>query len=344
MRRHPPPPPPNTQQRLPPGERVQPKDIGPVVHKMHNLAQDAEVAAADSAARLRELQGEGADAVAAAASVSHELSLERDTWALLLLLNAVEDEDKNLKAIQQEDAARGNPPQFDPPGPNASDQEVLDRMRSRDPEFRRTEAVVEWLQDAACERLDVSAPAVGVTRGGGAGWSATLESIAGGGGGGGGGGRGHKSEVEEMHPDANLRRVDGAGGEGDAVKVMPLVGQDDVDEEELLRTVWMLVRAGKLRRAKEMCVDRGQPWRAAAMAGGAVVGSRKEGNVEEDGAVFFPGQALWQEMCWQLRYGGGGGGGGGDPKEMVLVLSWWCLLEMNTTTLRALVIRLCRPL
>lgn len=274
---------------------------------MHNFAQDAEQKAADTAALLRELQGEGADAVAAAASVSHELSLERDTWALLLLLNAAEDENADIRGIVREKVSRGDPSPFDPPGPDASDQEVMERMRSRDTEFRRTEAVVEWLQSATCDRLDVNAPAVGVTRGGGAGWSATLESIASGGGG--GGGRGQKSEVEEMHPDANLRRVNGAGvggggeGGGDAVKVMPLVGQDDLDEEELLRTVWMLVRAGELRRAKELCVDRGQPWRAAAMAGGAVVGSRKEGHGEEDGAAYFPGQALWQEMCWQLRYG-----------------------------------------
>lgn len=323
--------PPTEQQRLPPGERAQPDQIFPIVRKMHEICSGAEAAAADSAARLRELQGSGSAEVAVAAATAHELSLEKDTWSLLLRMNAA---DKDDAAITEEARRRGGFARggddivgdggcdedalpFPPPGPDAPDEEVLHLMRIRDSEFRRTEAVVEWLQDATSSRLGGLAAAEGMVRGGRVGWDKTLQSLAVGG--------GHKSEVSQMHPDANIRKAadigvggkgGGSGGGGDwaegaggALKVLRLAGQDDLDEEELLRTVWMLVRAGKLRRAQRMCEDRGQPWRAAAMAGGVVVGCRNEEKNEmgegQDGegdrAVYLPGQAMWQEMCWQLR-------------------------------------------
>lgn len=289
---------------------------------MHGISSGAEAAAADSTSRLRELQGSGSPAVAVAAATAHELSLEKDTWSLLLMMNAADKDDAAIteEARRRGGSARGGgdggvgdddkPLPFAPRGPEASDEEVLHLMRIRDSEFRRTEAVVDWLQDATSSRLGGLAPAEGVVRGGGVGWDKTLQSLAVGG--------GQKSEVSQMHPDANIRKVggigDGGGGDwtegaGGALKVLRLAGQDDLDEEELLRTVWMLVRAGKLRRAQRMCEDRGQPWRAAAMAGGVVVGSRtEETNEREEGqdgegdrAVYSPGQGMWQEMCWQLR-------------------------------------------
>ena len=295
---------------------------------MHGISSGAEAAAADSAARLRELQGSGLPAVAVAAATAHELSLEKDTWSLLLMMNAADKDDAAIteEARRRGGSARGggdfggdgdgddDPLPFPPPGPEAPDEDVLHLMRIRDSEFRRTEAVVQWLQDATSSRLGGLAPAEGMVRGGRVGWDKTLQSLAVGG--------GQKSEVSQMHPDANIRKVAGIGGgggnggggdwaegAGGALKVLRLAGQDDLDEEELLRTVWMLVRAGKLRRAQRMCEDRGQPWRAAAMAGGVVVGSRDEENYEmgeekdEEGdrVVYLPGQAMWQEMCWQLR-------------------------------------------
>ena len=194
-----------------------------------------------------------------------------------------------------------------PPGPNASDQEVLRTMYYRDSEFRRTEAVVDWLQGAMSARsgpVDLEGRGMGMgMRGGHAGWSNTLESLAVAG--------GQKSEVGQMHPDANLRKVGHGRGDGDAgLKVMRLVGQDDLDEEELLRTTWLLMRTGKLGDAMRLCESRGQPWRAAAMGGGGVIGTGvlkgKTGDQQDDDegeycAAYSPGQGLWQEMCWQLR-------------------------------------------
>lgn len=173
-------------------------------------------------------------------------------------------------------------------------------MHLRDSEFRRTEAVVDWLQGAMNARSGpVDLGGMGMGMGGGhLGWSNTLESLANAG--------GQKSEVGQMHPDANLKRV----GRGDAgLKVMRLVGQDDLDEEELVRNAWLLARAGKLSEAMRLCESRGQPWRAAAMGGGGVIGTGVlKGNQDgqEDvkvnyGAAYSPEQGLWQDMCWQLR-------------------------------------------
>ncbi|CAN0140320.1 unnamed protein product [Scytosiphon promiscuus] len=309
--------------RLPPGARAQPDQVCRILHDMHTYSVEAEAAASESAGRLRELRGSGSPAVAVAAATAHELSLEKDTWALLLLMNGVDKEDAEIKEDMrrhEEDASFDDgvgaeePPLHAPPGPNASDEEVLNSMRARDSEFRRTEAVVEWLQDAACARLGgaLASSLPGGSGGGGGsrlGWSNTLESLAVGG--------GQKSEVAQMHPDSNLRglRVAGGGGRGRVagqeagLRVMRLAGQDDLDEEELLRTAWVLARAGKLSRAKRLCESGGQPWRAAAMGGGGVVGTRKvEGEEEEElediqagyGALYSPAQGVWQEMCWQL--------------------------------------------
>lgn len=161
---------------------------------------------------------------------------------------------------------------------------------------------MEWLQRAAFGRLEALGQGGGRSNGGHLGWSNTLESLAVGG--------GQKGEVGQMDPDANLRKVSrGVGGEG--LKVLRLVGQDDLDEEELLRTLWVLVRAGKMGKAMRLCESSGQPWRAAAMAGGGVVGTAKimgDEDEEEDieggygGVLYTPCQGLWQEMCWRLRF------------------------------------------
>eukprot|EP00903_Cladosiphon_okamuranus_P012066 g11327.t1 len=294
--------------RLPPGARARHKQIWPILQAMTTVSSTAATAASDSAARLRELRGSGSSAVAVAAATAHELSLEKDTWSLLLYLNGADEEDESIKDIMRQDEETANrsgsnvgSTRFAPPGPNASDQEVLRRMHDRDSEFRRTEAVVDWLQDALCARsgpVDLGGVGVGMGMGGShLGWSNTLESLA--------VADGQKSEVGQMHPDANLRKA-GHGSSG--LKVMHLVGQDDLDEEELLRTAWLLVRTGKVGDAMRLCESRGQPWRAAAMGGGGVIGTgalKQENPFEEDtgdgySSTYSPGQGLWQEMCWQL--------------------------------------------
>lgn len=307
---------------------MQPRQIKPILNTMLEESKKAQATAAASMARLRELQGDGSRAVAAAAKTSHELSLEKDTWSLLLYLNAAEEEDEAISAEAEMEkdrdsysASNASDPRAPAPAATAvasgahrndSDDIVMESMWNRDWLYRRTHAVVRWLQHCADSQLESRAPAAFVTRGGKeVGWGRTLEALASGVG-------GHKnSEVAQMHPDANLDKTSSRGGGGGgrgssgggsgALKVLRLVGQDDLDEEEIVRTMWGLVRAGRVKAAKDLCVDRGQPWRAAALGGGGVVGggvvgTSEDGDPLESAVVFTPGQGLWQEMCWQLRW------------------------------------------
>ncbi|CAN0229345.1 unnamed protein product, partial [Ectocarpus fasciculatus] len=163
--------------RLPPGARVRPEQISSILQNMYGFAEEAEAASSDTADRLRELRGSGAPAVAVAAAAAHELSLEKDTWALLLMMNGVDKKDEEILEVRrrEEEGGDANDSTGTPPGPNASDEAVLVSMRARDSEFRRTEAVVEWLQGATHTRLN----ALGLGGGGGGegcclGWSDTL--------------------------------------------------------------------------------------------------------------------------------------------------------------------------
>ncbi len=90
---------------------MQADQISPILHKMHQEAQNAEVKASDSASRLRELRGSGSHAVALAAATAHELSLEKDTWSLLLYLNCADKQDaeitKQMRHHQEQEDANG---------------------------------------------------------------------------------------------------------------------------------------------------------------------------------------------------------------------------------------------
>ena len=85
------------QKRLPPGARARHTQMWPILQAMTSVSSAAEMAASDSAARLRELRGSGSSAVAVSAATAHELSLEKDTWSLLLYLNGADEEDENIK-------------------------------------------------------------------------------------------------------------------------------------------------------------------------------------------------------------------------------------------------------
>lgn len=71
---------------------------------MHAFSAEAEAAASESAGRLRELRGSGSPLVAGAAATAHELSLEKDTWSLLLCMNGVDKQDEEIKEDMRRDA------------------------------------------------------------------------------------------------------------------------------------------------------------------------------------------------------------------------------------------------
>lgn len=47
---------------------------------------------------------------------------------------------------------------------------------------------------------------------------------------------------------------------------------DAKSQERLNKAIWMLIRAGRMDRAQEICVSAGQPWRAATLAGNGPLG------------------------------------------------------------------------
>lgn len=96
------------QKCLPPGARARHKQMWPILQMMNSVSSAAEMAASDSAARLRELRGSGSSAVAVAAATAHELSLEKDTWSLLLYLNGADEEDENIKEDMRRDEEEAN--------------------------------------------------------------------------------------------------------------------------------------------------------------------------------------------------------------------------------------------
>lgn len=101
----PPSPSPSLSQKcLPPGARAQPDQIIPILETMRAVSAEAESAASDAAARLRELRGTRSPAAAGVTATAHELSLEKDTWALLVFMNLADKEDKEIEGEVRRDA------------------------------------------------------------------------------------------------------------------------------------------------------------------------------------------------------------------------------------------------
>lgn len=97
-----------SQKRLPPGARAQPDQIIPILETMHAVSAKAESAASNAAARLRELRGTRSPAAAGVAATAHELSLEKDTWALLVFMNLADQEEKEIEGEVRRDEEEAN--------------------------------------------------------------------------------------------------------------------------------------------------------------------------------------------------------------------------------------------
>eukprot|EP00004_Rigifila_ramosa_P028778 TRINITY_DN9881_c0_g1_i2.p1 TRINITY_DN9881_c0_g1~~TRINITY_DN9881_c0_g1_i2.p1 ORF type:complete len:732 (-),score=170.19 TRINITY_DN9881_c0_g1_i2:45-2219(-) len=67
---------------------------------------------------------------------------------------------------------------------------------------------------------------------------------------------------------------------------------DDLrDEEQLLRTVFQMIRCGKLDDAQRLCLLSNQPWRASALSGGTLGTERSVQNEQ---------RAIWKKACLTL--------------------------------------------
>ncbi len=101
----------------------------------------------------------------------------------------------------------------------------------------------------------------------------------------------HRTDlVSELDPDAKVRMG------------KQLHDCDEKDEQRLIRLVYMYQRAGMLTRAKNLCVEMGQSWRAATLVGWELshdpnVGCRQEEKLPMSGNTR---RDLWKKTAWQL--------------------------------------------
>ncbi|KAL7689489.1 putative nuclear pore protein [Plasmopara halstedii] len=201
-----------------------------------------------------------------------ELRDERNTWRLLFELRRVCHLTKGIAECGDSIiSTETNELRFE-----MLEDDAVRLLETRSERFRIQRAVKMWLESMALEKT--------VNLGGkrGTSGSRTLRMLK---------RQELKKNVVYMDPDAVVR-------DGDAQ-----VSQDDLeDEAELMKALWLYVRAGRMDDAVDLCIRLGQSWRAASLSGGHPVGAsesneRRNLSLERWGN---PLRALWKSMCWLL--------------------------------------------
>lgn len=117
--------------------------------------------------------------------------------------------------------------------------------------------------------------------------------------------------VTELDPDAPTRQRG------------RLENEDIAWETYFLKLLWGFIRKGQFSEARDLCVDAGESWRAASIAGGRhswdpkIDGHRAILGVEEEEMFSEVGEdpnsvkgnrnrELWKRMCWAIARGAGG--------------------------------------
>jgi len=96
-------------------------------------------------------------------------------------------------------------------------------------------------------------------------------------------------QITELDPDAPIRQN------------RRLDREDESREQQLLRDVWQLIRAGQLEQAKELCRKCNQHWRAASLSGGALIDIRAANSQKDLWTVQGnSARALWRDCCRHL--------------------------------------------
>ncbi|KNC55585.1 nuclear pore complex protein Nup107 [Thecamonas trahens ATCC 50062] len=133
------------------------------------------------------------------------------------------------------------------PAGGGSDADTLAAYVGSSQALREARIVVAWLQSLFADQLKPHTMEAAM-------WRATLSVLRTK-----PGALAPQGLVKTLDPDAPLRDPDASG-----------LHPDDADlEERLLRHLWLLVKAGKLDEARNVCRKVGQPWRAASLGGGA---------------------------------------------------------------------------
>ncbi|KAG7385328.1 hypothetical protein PHYPSEUDO_001630 [Phytophthora pseudosyringae] len=203
-----------------------------------------------------------------------ELRDERNTWRLLFELRQVCHTNKEM--TDGEDSLMMIGAETEELRFEMLEDDAVRLLETRNEAFKIQRAVKAWLESMALEntiKLSDKRDASG---------SRTLKMMK---------KQVFPGEEVRMDPDAVVR-------DGDD-HVLP----DDLeDEAELMKALWLYVRAGRMDDAIDLCIRLGQSWRAASLSGGNPIGA-SETNEREDLSLERwgnPFRALWKSMCWRL--------------------------------------------
>ncbi|KAG7395053.1 hypothetical protein PHYBOEH_004289 [Phytophthora boehmeriae] len=206
-----------------------------------------------------------------------ELRDERNTWRLLFELRQVCHADKNMQDGADVDSLMMLGTETEELRFEMLDDDAVRLLETRNETFKIQKAVKAWLESMALEST------INISEKRGASGSRTLKLM--------------RKQVYpgddpiQMDPDAVLRNGDS--------HILP---DDTEDEAELMKAVWLFIRAGRVDEAIDLCIRLGESWRAASLSGGNPAGAsetneRQDLSLERWGNPF---RALWKSMCWRL--------------------------------------------
>ncbi|GFR89080.1 nuclear pore complex protein Nup107-like [Elysia marginata] len=213
------------------------------------------------------------------------LKFEKETWTLFhcLYKDRLEMEERENEMMEDDVNKENNKTAVWA----LSEQNIVNRLFERDSLVRQSQLVVDWLETCSDvssygekAKFFIEQPVA---------WENTLHNLQ-------KQKQGVKSSmsrcITEMDPDAPCRQ-----------KLSP----DDLDQEDekyFLRNLFMLVRAGKLEKAQNLCQACGQPWRAASLEGWRLFHDPNYYSSTNIGDVRAiegnPQRDIWKSVCWGL--------------------------------------------
>ena len=202
-----------------------------------------------------------------------ELNLERSTWQLVGALYG-----DRINHDQYDDAVE----HMDLMSSNRSDKELANELYERDDCVRQAQLVVDWLEKNALSNLEehpckINYFADTIS------WDNTLHDLQ--------HGIGGKSVVSSLDIDAPTR-------EGKHLSDL-----DEKDELSFSKHLFACICAGQLAKAQDLCVECGQPWKAAVLEGWRLHHDPNRGKSVHDELVPVEGnmrRSKWKKSCWEM--------------------------------------------
>jgi len=228
------------------------------------------------------------------------LRKERDTWSLIQRMCSFHLEELDAAEIAHDEDAIP---------PDATEDEIEGHLSQHDRTLKLYKVVTEWLEDAysdptyAREDLEMSRMVTesledayldpidaqdDLTVGRDENWHATTKRLKR------SGARPSMDGVDSVDPDGPYQSS--AIPSNGTPSYTPLDPEDEEVELKLMLGVWQLLRAGSLESAIDLCLRKGQQWRAAILGGGAYSKVQKQPNGVCN-RLGQPRMALWRRMC-----------------------------------------------